>query len=192
MTAKPAVIRIVVPLLSILILVLALQNRSIKAEYSQLLDQNRWLQVGSHVPRFTAAAQDGSPVTVGEGETGKRQLLFMMSAKCSFCSASVPAWQKIAQRLSGSSEVEVVGVSLDSAHVMRGYVREHNLQFPVVNFPAPKFMDFYRVTAVPQVVLLDHEGRVEYLRKGSLTAAIAVDSVLTILDLKGGAAGRLP
>ena len=69
------------------------------------------------------------------------------------------------------------GISLSPEAETRLYVDEHGLRFPVLRFPEEKLRYLYRANGVPQVIVLDHEGRVIYTRPGELGAGAALDSV---------------
>lgn len=135
---------------------------------------------GYWVPTFTAVSLRGDSVTLGEAEPGTGQLLLVFNTSCPYCLASLPAWRELTLIADTSSVLRllVMGVSLDSANVTSLYVHEHDLPFDVVGFPAPKLVHLYRVSTVPRIVLLDHEGRVLYSRTGALEGRAGVDSVV--------------
>jgi hypothetical protein len=64
------------------------------------------------------------------------------------------------------------------------YLVEHELGFPVLGFPAPRYQSLYRARAVPQTVVLDGDGRILFAQTGIMEAL--VDSVLQVLERHGG------
>ena len=48
---------------------------------------------------------------------------------------------------------------------------------PVLRFPEEKLRYLYRANGVPQVIVLDHEGRVIHTRPGELEEGAALDSL---------------
>ncbi|MEE8191963.1 MAG: TlpA disulfide reductase family protein, partial [Gemmatimonadales bacterium] len=86
------------------------------------------------------------------------QVLLIFNTTCSFCRASLPAWENLSDRFASVGEpgVRVYGISLASEEETRWYVAEHGLTFPVLRFPEQKLRFLYRASGVPQVIVLDH------------------------------------
>lgn len=66
----------------------------------------------------------------------------------------------------------------DSEPATRAYIDTNRIDFPVVRFPDTKLIRLYRAGAVPMTAVLDHEGRMLYVRRGMLETRAAVDSVM--------------
>ena len=163
-----------------LAVVLAMQNRALRADYAALRERTALPHPGLYVPTFQTTTAGGQPVTIGEAAESGRQLLFVFNTTCPYCRASLPAWNRIAASLDSAGEpaVAVYGISLDSAEETRRYVAEHGLTFPVVRFPQRKLSVLYRTGIVPQVLVLDQGGQVVYARAGVLEERAARDSVI--------------
>ncbi len=95
-----------------------------------------------------------------------------------FCKASLSAWKRIAGEFAANSQVEVVGISVDSVQVTREYVEEHGLEFPVVSFTDRKLRALYRAGITPQTLIIDAEGKVSFTRIGAVTETGAIDSII--------------
>jgi peroxiredoxin len=174
---------LIVPLALLLaaavVVTLAVQKRSLVARYMELQQQERLPYEGLWVPTFKAVTLGGGEVVIGEAEKGTRQVLLIFDTTCSFCRTSLPAWADLSARLAGVGEplVEVYGISLSPEAETRQYVDEHGLTFPVLRFPEEKLRYLYRANGVPQVIVLDHEGRVIYTRPGELGEGAELDTV---------------
>jgi peroxiredoxin len=175
----PRVVRVlVVALLALagLVRYLSRENRNLTERASTLRERTQYLHAGQPVPGFRAGTLEGDSVVVG---SGRRRLLFLFNTRCSFCRASLPAWELSRRAVAEEHPaVQVLGVSLDSVAVARAYRDEHDLGFPIVTFPNRKLVRLARARLVPLVVLLDDEGYVTYSRLGVLEDPAAEDSVL--------------
>ncbi len=74
----------------------------------------------------------------------------------------------------------VLAISLDSVGITRQYMRTNDLRYLVVTFPQRKLERLYRVSAVPQTLVLNSVGTVLYAKTGLLQNG-SVDSVYTAL-----------
>jgi cytochrome oxidase Cu insertion factor (SCO1/SenC/PrrC family) len=162
-----------------LVVTLAVQKRSLTIQYMELQQRDRLPYVGLWVPTFDATTLEGEPVVIGRAEEGTRQVIFLFDTTCPFCRTSLPAWENLSDRLASVGEpvVQVYGISLSPEAETRPYVDEHGLTFPVLRFPDDKLRSLYRANGVPQVIVLDHEGRVIHTRPGELEEGAALDSV---------------
>lgn len=132
------------------------------------------------MPTFRAQTLSGDSITIGEApDPFARQILFVLTTSCPFCKQTLVKWTRIADSVSSLSKgrIAVAAISLDSLRLTEDYVRLHQLRFPVLLFPASKLRRLYRATAVPQTLVLDHEGRILYARTGLLEPQAVVDSV---------------
>lgn len=148
-----------------------------------LAEQNRLLarravdpRPGLYVPSLDATTLEGTRVVLGE--LGQRQVMFFFNRTCPYCRASLPGWNAIAARLGRDSGVRVYGIAFDSIRPAAAYAKDRNLRFPVVARPDPRMAGLYRVSRVPLVLVINEEGRMEYVRIGALEAQSAIDSVV--------------
>ena len=72
----------------------------------------------------------------------------------------------------------IYGVSLDSFEATRAYAMEHALTFPVVSLTERRARGLFRLRRVPQVLILNDEGRVAFTRLGVVESQAALDSIL--------------
>ena len=166
---------------ALLVVFLAIQNGALREEARTLRRRVALPYAGLTVPTFRAATLAGDSVVIGEGETGRRQVLLVFTTTCGFCLENLPAWKTIVAELGAlhAPEVAVYGISLDPEAETRRYVIEHELPFPVLEFPDPRTARLYRAKGVPITLVLDHEGTVLHARLGALGDRRAIDSVIT-------------
>jgi peroxiredoxin len=169
---------VVLTVAAILVVVLASQKRDLLAHIESLTTRIRDPYVSMYVPAVTLPSVSGDSVLLGEAPPGHAQVLFVFSTTCQYCKASLPAWKQIAAQLAAIEQVEVVGVSIDSVEATRRYVEEHGLSFPVVSFVERRLRALYRSNIVPQTLVIDADGRVQYARIGAVTETSAIDSII--------------
>src|SRR5690606_10199908 len=79
----------------VLLFVLAVQNRSLRADRTLLIRRSLEPHRGLYVPTFAASAIQGGRLTVGEGAPGSCQVLLIFTTTCPYCRASIPAWKSL-------------------------------------------------------------------------------------------------
>ena len=163
---------------SILVVVLALQNRDLRANQQILIDRIRYPYVGLTIPPASAIALNGDTVVIGTLGAARQQLLFFFTVSCEFCLRSLPAWNALADTLAaGNLNALVYGVSLSSEDSTRAFVRAHPLRFPVVRFVDARMRALYRARAVPVAVVVSPLGIYSFTSLGALVTAAVKDSV---------------
>lgn len=170
---------------SALIVVLATRHQRLTEAYRTLRLRTSLPSAGAVVPTFRAQTLAGDSITIGEDpDPLVKQVLFVLTTSCPFCRQTLPTWARIADSVStlGPGQVVVAAISLDSLSPTQDYVRRHQLNYPVVLFPAQKLRRLYRASAVPQTLVLDHEGRILYARTGLLEPQAVLDSVFAALS----------
>jgi peroxiredoxin len=171
-----------------LVVKLSMQQRALVDRVSTLTTRVRDPYVGIYLPAVTLKSVAGDSVRLGEAPSGNAQVLLVFSTSCRFCRASLSEWKRMASQLRGPSGVEILGVSVDSAEVTQQYLVEHHLEFPVVSFTDGKLRALYRSNLMPQTLVIDAQGRVQYAHLGALTETSVTDSVIRVVrDVASGA-----
>jgi hypothetical protein len=70
--------------------------------------------------------------------------------------------------------VRICGVSLDWLEASRAYAMEHELAFPVVSLAERRAQGLLHLQRVPQILILNDEGRVALTRLGVVESDAAV------------------
>ena len=174
---------------SMLIVVLARRQIDLSRAYAELRTKASLPFRGYAMPTFRTATLAGDSITVGESaDTASRELVFVFTTTCQFCKATIPIWIGLADsshRL--GRPIRILALSLDSAGTTARYVAEHSLTYPVATFPHWKIAQLFRARAVPQTLVLDHDGQVIYGHTGRLQPGTALDSVYAALRGEFGA-----
>ena len=166
-----------------LVVVLALQNRALRAQAESLCERATEPYVGLVVPTFQALTLAGDSVTIGEAAPGELQLLFVFNTRSHASLETLPGWTTIVSELNRGTarRVAVYCVSLDPEPETRRFVADLNLPFPVVRFPERKLARLYRVGRVPLTLVLDHEGEIVHSYSGPLSEGASTDSVVSAI-----------
>jgi hypothetical protein len=175
--ARPALV-LALTVAAIVVVTLARQKQALEARYRELAARLDVPYVSMYVPVIRALSVQGDSILIGEPGEGERQLLLVFDTRCPPSRASLPWWNGLADRLADDSRVRTYGVSLDSLEASRAYAMEHELAFPVVRLTERRAQGLVRLRRVPQVLILNHEGRVVFRRLGVLESEAAVDSIV--------------
>jgi hypothetical protein len=108
-------------------------------------------------------------------------VLLFFTAQCQYCLRAVPAWRRLHESLSSQpGGPDVIWISLSSRDSTAEYVVEHGIRAESVAFPPDWKMErVMRARSVPVTVVLDHRGKVAFVRSAVLGSEAALDSVRT-------------
>lgn len=135
------------------------------------------VEIGALAPAYRAVTLDGDSVSL-QSQGGKVTLLNVWATWCSPCRAEIPELQAIHQRyrLRG---LQLVGVSIDADGndaVIREFVKEFNMQFPVWRDPEERVLTTFVTVGVPTTVLIDRKGIIRWRQTGPVAPG---DAALT-------------
>ena len=171
-----------------LVVKLSMQQRALVDRVRELTTRVRDPYVGFYVPAVTLRSVAGDSVRLGEVPGGNAQVLLVFSTTCRFCRASLSEWKRMVSQFRGPSGVEILGVSVDSAEETQQYLVDHHLEFPVVSFTDRRLTALYRSNVLPQTLVIDEQGKVQYAHLGALTEASVTDSIIRVVrDVAPGA-----
>lgn len=184
---KTALLAVALAMAVVLVLALAGQVRSLRERYVELRRIAYDAYAGMYVPPYTATTLSGDTITLGG--PGQRQLLFFLTTTCPYCQATLATWKALADEAASGAgrpapeeDVRVIGVVLDSTHLVEAYRDEHGLAFPLVVLQDLRYAALFRVTRVPLTMVVDgRAGRVVHARIGELEEPGAIDSIRAAL-----------
>jgi peroxiredoxin len=158
--------------LAVLTLLLAWQNRSLKAELATALGAPPpgALKIGDTVNAFDVVDAAGNRKHVafgGQGET----LLLVFSSTCGACRQTIPTWNRLlAEHV--PSTVQIVGIQTDFQPKKSGSELPFpDLQFPVFGATEPAGEPMSKFPAIPAAALIDATGSVKSVWIGVPTDA---------------------
>jgi thiol-disulfide isomerase/thioredoxin len=133
------------------------------------------LPAGNPAPDFSVATLGGATLSK-EGLAGKVVLIDFWASWCLPCREAVPQLQALQQQLAGEPFV-ILGVSLDQDEsAMRRFLADHGPTWPQHWDRGHQLVRRFQVKELPSYVVIGHDGRVTYSRKGySATAGKILD-----------------
>lgn len=123
------------------------------------------VRVGSPPPDFALRTKQG-PVSLSQLR-GKPVVINFWATWCPPCTDELPYFTHLAHDY--GDRVVIVTVSNEAPGVARGYLRAHQLNLPLVEDSAGAVFSAYALPPIPGTVVLDTEGRVEYVSAGGLS-----------------------
>ncbi|WP_202594209.1 TlpA disulfide reductase family protein [Frateuria defendens] len=133
--------------------------------------------IGQAVPDLTLDDLDGRPHRLGDYR-GRRVLLNLWASWCGPCLKEMPALSAAAaqaQAKSGEHAPIVLGIAMDDPQRVRAFLAAHPVGYPVLlgrfDNPSTSTQLGDEAGLLPYSVLLDGEGRVLAIRRGTLDAA---------------------
>lgn len=159
--------------LAVLVVLLVLQNRDLKAKNADIQQKNAELQqqvalggrpalaAGETLSAFSLVDGSGTPAQVAMGD-GHRRVLLVFTSICPHCTDAMPIWRDLVRDHRGTTEV--LGVQLDAGTASAKPI--DTLPFPVLapGETRPEFLD--KVTGVPCSIVVDGSGKIETLFYG--------------------------
>jgi peroxiredoxin len=117
-------------------------------------------QVGKQAPAFSLKDKDGNTWSA-EGLKGKVIVLNFWATWCPPCRAEIPAFKTVYDKYREKG-VEILGVSLDHKgwDVIRPFLKQHEINYPVVLGGAEIARDYGNIRSIPTTVIIDREGKV--------------------------------
>jgi peroxiredoxin len=132
-------------------------------------------EVGDIVPQFQARSIDTTQSSITyEGKS--KYLLYVFSPTCDVCRSEFPTWNEIASTAT-SHGYKVIGLATYSDAALQG-TPSHN--FEVAAFPSKATQRAYRIVAVPTVMVVSGNGRIEWVQTGKLPADKITELLSTI------------
>jgi len=138
--------------------------------------------VGAMRPDFTLPDLKGRQHGPGEW-AGKVLILNFWASWCPPCLKEIPAFIRLQEHYAGRG-VQFVGIALQQAEEIRGFVIDQGINYPVLAGEAEviRVAEAYgnRSGTLPYTVIIDREQRIAFIKRGPLTEAEA-DRVISSL-----------
>jgi cytochrome c biogenesis protein CcmG, thiol:disulfide interchange protein DsbE len=118
---------------------------------------------------FSATTLSGSRISLA-GYGGKPLVLNFFAAWCEPCKREAPALVQINHRYGRRVGMLSVAVRTTTRASLTGFVRQHDMTWPVVWDRSGSMIDPYKVLGQPVTYIIDAQGRVVYEIVGETTA----------------------
>lgn len=147
----------------------------------------RWVSVSAPpavvLPEPTLVNLNGEAHRLVEWR-GKVLVLNFWATWCPPCREEMPEFDALQKEL-GDKGLQFVGVAIDDAEVVRGYLARHPVSYPILVGDAgvPEWADSLGndLAALPFSVVFDREGRIHYAHTGVFRRQELLDKVSPLL-----------
>jgi peroxiredoxin len=168
-----------------MLLWIGVRHRQLRLDLSNHRSDAARIQRGDFVPAFEGVSTAGERIQIAPGNARQVQIVYLLTSSCPYCRATLPLWSELARVVrsdSSLSDVRVIGLTSDSAHVAQAFADSAALPFPLVQFPELRLLALFKGQVVPQTAVLRGDGRVLYVRHQAITDRRAIDSVLVAIS----------
>ncbi len=162
--------------LAIQVVVLARENRALKAAMPTEVEsetpvhepsRRAHFEQGELLEPFDLTDENGAKTRVGFDGEFERLLLFVYSRGCSACPTALPVWDELSSQL--APPVSVIGIQLDGvAADDHDDPAWNNLAFGHHGLIDPSQVPLAKMTRIPLTLLVDAAGLIQWVRYGAL------------------------
>jgi peroxiredoxin len=169
--------------LAIDVVLLTIENRKLKEslESKSNIKIRTPLQTGDIVESIKLQTLEGKTTELVYSKLNQKHLFFVLSTTCPHCLNNLHKWGTIYSK-KYSNECDIMGIAIDNLERIRDYVFEKDVSFYVVSVAIDtSFSRKYKITGVPETILIKGNGEVEKVWMGELTNE-QTDEIIRLLD----------
>ncbi len=126
--------------------------------------QQQGLPIGTEAPDFRLETLDGKVVELSKLR-GKPVFIDFWATWCGPCRRALPHTQKLAEKYGKDAHILAINLKEDPETV-REFLQKHNYTFTVPMDINGEVATAYRVRGIPHFVLLDAQGKVQFVQIG--------------------------
>ena len=162
---------LVIVLLIIEVVLLMQQNRELKSAVRAMTSGSMEpLRPGDSVQAVSFQTMDGRRGELSYTDPRKKYLLFVLSTSCPHCERNLEPWGDLVA-FDSNRRCNIVGLCVDEFQATLDYAGEKHLPFSLVSVAADTgFHRKYRISGVPETILVGGNGRVERTWLGELNS----------------------
>ncbi len=127
------------------------------------------LQPGEIAQAFEGEYIAGGVESISYPDDGGMTLLFVLSPSCGTCAKTIPLWNQLAAQI--EPPARVFGFVMGTYQGEKRLLEEKRLDVPLLRFPSPIVVKQYKITRVPQTILVRPGGKVETAILGELDSS---------------------
>jgi cytochrome c biogenesis protein CcmG, thiol:disulfide interchange protein DsbE len=142
----------------------------------------RFVRNPEPAPDFKLTGIDGKAINLSE-QRGKVVLLNFWATWCGPCQAEIPDLIELQQKYKERLQIIGLAVDEDDAAVVRRFVVESGINYPVAMSPGELRMKYGGLAALPTSFVLDTQGRVVQKHEGLRNPLLYETEIRALLDL---------
>lgn len=157
--------------LSVLVVLLARQNRELKAQLAaqaaapEPTPVPSWLSPGQELPALPGIDQAGAPATLTFGGDAPASLALVISGSCGHCEAAMKVWGRQLDRVS-NTKLRIVCIQIDAPSPQ--YFQKLDHPWPMFGAALDKPVWTRQLPIIPVAVLLDARGKITHTWLGDM------------------------
>jgi peroxiredoxin len=162
---------LVIILLIVEVVLLKQQNRELKSVVRAMASEAMEpLRPGDSVQAVGFQTMDGRRGELSYTDPGKKYLLFVLSTSCPHCERNLDLWSELVT-FDGNRRCNIVGLRVDELQPTLDYASQKHLPFSLVSVAVDTgFHRNYRISGVPETILVGGNGRVQRTWPGELNS----------------------
>ena len=165
---------------------LIIQNKELKARLNAFAaPQMEPLKPGEVLQPVNVQTLDGNIRELNYSDTSKKYLLFVFSTTCPHCERNLVRWQEIVDGYHADG-CDIIGISVHDLDATQRYVTTKNIGFVTVSSAKDtSFARKYKMSGVPETILVAKNGKVEKTWRGELNAE-QTDEIKSLIGSRDG------
>ncbi len=124
--------------------------------------------IGKSIPNFSLQVEQQLQAMNIENVAGKKILLVFFATWCGICQVESPFINRLYRRLSASGKEDwlVLAISEENPEIIKTFVTEKDLNYPVIFDDESKLHDFFGIRSYPTKVRIDEQGLIADIANG--------------------------
>lgn len=155
--------------------------RTLHSRYQEFVSRFSSPFPGMWFPVAWVLSLDGAAVCLGSGGSAAQMILFS-GADCTDCPRALQTVDSLYGGLTSSDILDAVVVFFADNETATLLVDSLGIGLPVVSLAHPRWEEVFRVRDVPQLVIVDQDGRVRVSRRGIPSSVLWYDSIVPLAE----------
>lgn len=146
---------------------LAIQNNRLRNQIQAVREGVPNLLINDHAPSIEIIKINGEKDFIEFSHKDQKHLLFILANSCNPCEKNMHFWKRLYFQL--KDHVQVLGIVLEGMNQAQSLMKDLKVGFPVYGLDEnSRFKKSYRVSNLSQTLVIDEQGRVEWIKTGDL------------------------
>lgn len=163
-----AIIFLLMIFLTVDVILLTIQNRNLKSQLDAITARPEQLKAGERVESFNVKTLDGSITQIDYADSTTKYLFFILSTSCPFCEKNLAAWKNVVA-MNQKNIYKIIGISIDDLEKTKNYIATKDVSFYLTSIADTSFLRKYKISSVPETILINGNGIVEKVWAGKLS-----------------------
>jgi len=171
--------------LTVIVIILTIQNLSLKSEITSLKRQiafEQTLKIGDKIEPFVAKDAITGEVVDLNRYSEKGVLLIYLGLECKYCKEDIPLWLQIASTETIPIVAITTGAEIDN---IEQYARDNHLPFPILVDDDKRIFDSLKIYGTPTKIYLSKELQVQHVWVGLTSQDSSASDLVALQEYWG-------